>query len=108
MRFFNSVIDKIRTTGEVFPETFIKRVHFNPATEISSKEKHTIAVQLNGIYQRSVTINKIIAAKQELHLQGKKMTNRAVARIIQMDEKTVGKYINAAPIDMDYEVSLWN
>jgi VirE N-terminal domain len=108
VRFFNSVIDKIRTTGEVFPDPFIKRVHFNPAAEISSKEKQFIAAQLNGAYARSITINKIIVAKQELRLQGKKITNRAVARIIRMDEKTVGKYINAAPIDMEYEVSLWN
>ena len=108
VRFFNSVINTIKTTGEVFAEPFTKRVHFNPAAGISAKEKQVIAAQLNGAYQRSVTIEKIICAKQELELQGNKITNRAVARMIQMDEKTVGKYINTAPVDMDCEVSLWN
>lgn len=107
-RFFTSVINTIKSTGEVYAEPFTKRVHFNPAAGISAKEKQVIAAQLNGAYQRSVTIEKIISAKQELELQGKKITNRAVARMIQMDEKTVGKYINTAPVDIDYEVSLWN
>lgn len=107
-RTFTSVISTIKSTGQIFPEQDTKRVHFNPAAGISAKEKQVIAAHLNGAYTRSITINKIISAKQELERQGKRITNRAVARLIEMDEKTVGKYINAAPIDMGHEVSLWN
>jgi hypothetical protein len=108
VRFFTLTVERIKSTGEVYVDKNIQRVHFNPSAGIMPKEKQVIAAQLNGAYARSLTIDKIISAKQELELQGKKITNRAVARIIQMDEKTVGKYINAAPVDMDYEVSLWN
>jgi hypothetical protein len=92
----------------VFVEKNIQRVHFNPAERITPKEKQIIAAHLNGAYTKSITIGKINAAKIELERQGTKITNRAIARVIQMDEKTVGKYINSSPIDMDYEVSLWN
>lgn len=108
VRSFTSVINTIKSTGQVFPEQETKRVHFNPSAGIPAKQKQAIAAHLNGAYTRSITINKIISAKQELERQGKRITNRAVARLIEMDEKTVGKYINAAPIDMVYEVSLWN
>lgn len=108
VRFFTLTIERIKSIGEVYAEKNIQRVHFNPAAGITPKEKQVIAAQLNGAYARSLTIQKIITAKQELELQGEKITNRAVVRVIQMDEKTVGKYINASPVDMDYEVSLWN
>ncbi|MCA6471257.1 MAG: hypothetical protein IM591_12800 [Chitinophagaceae bacterium] len=108
VRFFSLTVEKIKSTGEVFVEKNIQRVHFNPAERITPKEKQIIAAQLNGAYTKSLTIDKIVAAKIELERQGTKITNRAIARVIQMDEKTVGKYINSSPIDMDYEVSLWN
>jgi 5-bromo-4-chloroindolyl phosphate hydrolysis protein len=108
VRFFTLTVERIKATGEVFADKKIQRVHFNPEAGITPKEKQVIAAQLNGAYTRSLTIQKIIAAKQELQLQGKKITNRAVARVIQMDEKTVGKYMDATQVDMDYEVSLWN
>jgi len=108
VRFFTLTVERIKSTGEVYVDKNTQRVHFNPSAGITPKEKQVIAAQLNGAYARSLTIQKIITARQELQLQGKRITNRAVARIIQMDEKTVGKYINAAPVNMDYEVSLWN
>jgi len=40
--------------------------------------------------------------------RGKKITNRAIAKMIQMDISTVGKRIKDEPVDMDYEVSLCN
>jgi hypothetical protein len=111
-RFFTSVYETIQSTGKVFAEPKIKRVHFNPDNEIIQKsrwkERESIAKYLNGLYRRSITINKIQAAKLELEQQGLKVTNRAIARITAMDEGTVRLRIKDKSIDMDYEVSLIN
>jgi hypothetical protein len=70
--------------------------------------KETISKSLNGAFERNNTINKIKHAKKQLELEGKKITNRAIAKFIGMDVSTVGKRIKDDPVDMDYEVSMWN
>ena len=108
-RMFNSVIDKIKETGVFHIEPKIRRVHWNLNNkELTGKIKETIAKSLNGAFERHTTINKIQQAKKQLELEGKKITNRAIAKMIQMDISTVGKRIKDEPVDMDYEVSLWN
>ena len=54
------------------------------------------------------TINKIQQAKKQLELDGKKITNRAITKLIEMDVSNVGKRIKDKPVDMEFEVSLWN
>ena len=112
VRFFTSVYETIQSTGKVHAEPRIKRVHFNPDNEISQKgrwkERESIAKYLNGLYRRSITINKIQAAKLELEQKGLKVTNRAIARITELDEGTIRLRIMDNPIDMDDEVSLIN
>lgn len=108
VRFFTAVVTEIKRSGEVYPAPFIKRIHFNPEAGVPPKEKIRIAAQLNGAYCRYNTINKISQARLELERQGKKVTNRSLAAHANLSVKTVGKYINCIPIDMNYEVSLWN
>ena len=108
-RFFTFVISKIKETGKINVKTQKRWVHWNQENkEVTSKEKLKIAKALNGAFKRHTTINKIQEAKKQLELEGKKITNRAIAKMIQMDISTVGKRINDEPVDMDYEVSLWN
>ena len=108
-RMFNSVIDKIKETGVFHIEPKPRRVHWNLNNkELTGKIKETIAKSLNGAFERHTTISKIQQAKKQLELEGKKITNRAIAKMIEMDVSTVGKRIKDKPVDMGYEVSLWN
>ena len=108
-RFFTFVISKIKETGKINVKTQKRWVHWNQENkEVTSKEKLKIAKALTGAFKRHTTINKIQEAKKHLELEGKKITNRAIAKMIQMDVSTVGKRIKDKPVDMDYEVSLWN
>jgi hypothetical protein len=108
-RFFTFVIGKIKETGKINVKTQNRWVHWNQENKgLTSKEKLKIAKALTGAFKRHTTINKIQEAKKQLELEGKKITNRAIANMIQMDISTVGKRINDEPVDMDYEVSLWN
>jgi hypothetical protein len=109
VRFFNSVIDNINRTGEYHIETRIKRVHFNPDNkELSGDEKKTIASVINGACTRWETRKKIDSAIDLLNVQNIKPTNRAVAKLIGMSVDTIGDRKKDPPIDMDYEVSLFN
>jgi ribosomal protein S7 len=108
-RFFNSVIENINRTGEYHIETRIKRVHFNPDNkELSGDEKKTIASVINGAFTRWETRKKIDSAIELLNVQNIKPTNRAVAKLIGMSVDTISDRKKDPPIDMDYEVSLFN
>jgi len=109
VRFFNSVIDNINRTGEYHIETRIKRVHFNPDNKaISGDEKKSIASVINGFFTRWETRKKIDSAIELLNVQNIKPTNRAIAKLIGMSVDTIGDRKKDPPIDMDYEVSLFN
>ena len=108
-RFFTFVISKIIKTGKINVKSKKRWVHWNKENkELTSQEKLKIAKVLTGAFERHTTINKIQEAKKQLELDGKKITNRAIAKLIEMDVSTVGKRIKDEPVDMDYEVSLWN
>lgn len=108
-RFFTFIISKIIKTGKINVRPKKRWVHWNKENkELTSQEKLKIAKVLTGAFERHTTINKIQEAKKQLELEGKKITNRAIAKMIQMDVSTVGKRIKDKPVDMDYEVSLWN
>jgi len=108
VRFFTAVVTQIKRSGQLYPAPSVKRVHFNPEAALTPKEKIRIAAQLNSAYIRSQNIDKITQARLEFERQGKKVTNRSVAALTNLSVKTVGKYINCTPIDMNYEVSRWN
>ena len=82
---------------------------FNPDNkEISGDEKKTIASVINGAFTRWETRKRIDSAIELLNVQNIKPTNRAVAKLIGMSVDTIGDRKKDPPIDMDYEVSLFN
>ena len=103
---FQNTSDISDITIELFQNKITELIEENK--ELTSQEKLKIAKVLTGAFERHTTINKIQEAKKQLELEGKKITNRAIAKMIQMDVSTVGKRIKDEPVDMDYEVSLWN
>lgn len=108
-RFFTFVISKIKESGKINVKPKKRWIHWNKENkELTSQEKLKIAKVLTGAFERHTTINKIQEAKKQLEIEGKKITNRAIAKMIQMDVSTVGKRIKDEPVDMNYEVSLWN
>jgi hypothetical protein len=83
--------------------------HFNHNNkELSGDEKKTIASIINGFFTRWETRKKIDSAIELLNVQNIKPTNRAVAKLIGMSVDTIGDRKKDPPIDMDYEVSLFN
>lgn len=108
VRYFNIIISHIKHTGEFYIQKKLKRVHFNPSVDISAKEKMVISNVLNGLYRRWETKKKIDDTIELLKGQGKKPTNRVIAEILDMSVDTIGDRRRDPPIDMDYEVSLFN
>ncbi len=109
IRYFNIIISHIKSTGEYYLDKRIKRVHFNSENkDISKEEKKSIASVLNGLFTRLQSRKKIDRAITILQKQGIKTTNRAVAKLIGMSVDTVSDRKKDPPIDMNYEVSLFN
>ena len=98
---FNFVYHGIKSTGIIYPKTFIKYVHFNKGYKLTGKEKSNIANKLNGYYRRYENIKKIIEAKQQLNSAGTKITQKHVSRMTGLSLKTVQTHFNAEPINMD-------
>ena len=81
---------------------------FTAANIYSGDEKKTIASVINGTFTRWETRKKIDSAVELLNARNIKPTNRAVAKLIGMSVDTIGDRKKDPPIDMDYEVSLFN
>lgn len=108
-RFFTFVIGKIKETGKVNIKPQKRWVHWNQENkELTSQEKIRIAKILTGAYKRKNTIAKIHGAIQELEFKAKKVTIKAISDLTGLDPGTVCKRLKDEPVDMDYEVSLWN
>jgi len=107
-RFFNSVWDQIKKTGDVIVAKTIKRVHFNPAANLTAKQKLTIAANINAVYKRHLSIQKINDAKEHLLKLNQRITNSAIAKYAGISTKTVSRYFKMDSVDMVYELSLWN
>ena len=80
--------------------TRIKSVHFNPSAIIGKEEKIQIANYLNATKRKAESINKIIAAKNELIANGKNVTKTKVQEISKLSYPTVLKYFDSPPIDL--------
>ena len=108
-RFFTFVIGKIKETGKVNIKPQKRWVHWNQENkELTSQEKIRIAKILTGAYKRKNSIAKIHGAIQELEFKAKKVTIKAISDLTGLDPGTVCKRLKDEPVDMDYEVSLWN
>jgi hypothetical protein len=105
VKLFDFVYDTIKTTGVVHAKTKVKYVHFNKFHRITQNEKKRISNLLNGSYRKYKTINKIIAAKQELTTSGTKITQKQVSQLSGLSLKTVQTHFNSEPIDMDEVIS---
>lgn len=108
IRLFNMVYTGIKETGDIHPHIKTKWVHFNPRHRLTGKEKNKLANTLNGYYRRHQTINKILAAKQDLTRQGEKVTQKTVSQMTGLSLKTVQIQFNSKPIDMDMVIQQVN
>ena len=107
-RLFHMVYTNIKTTGEIHPSVNTKWVHFNPKYKLTGKEKNIVANILKGFFTRYQSINKIVAAKEELTHQGLKVTQKQVAQLSEMSLKTVQTHFTTEPIDMDLVIQRMN
>jgi hypothetical protein len=105
VKLFDFVYDTIKSTGVVRARTKVKYLHFNKFHRITQNEKKRISNLLNGSYRKYKTINKIIAAKQELTTAGTKITQKQVSQITGLSIKTVQTHFSSEPIDMDEVIS---
>lgn len=107
-RLFKMVYDNIKSTGEIHPKVNIKMVHFNSKSELTSKEKNAVANILLGYFRRYKSINKVLAAKEELSKKGLKYTQKQVAQASGLSLRTVKTYFKAEAIDMDLVIQQMN
>ena len=63
---------------------------------------------INGIKRKNISIQKIIAAKNELEKNGKKITQVAIREITGLSPKTIRKHLHSTIIDMDEEIQIVN
>jgi hypothetical protein len=108
IRLFDFVYDSIKITGKTHHTTSTKWVHFNSNFKLTGKEKNIISNKINGLFKRHKNINKIISAKQEIVFSGFKINQKNVANMTGLCLKTVQKYFNSKPIDMDDIVKVSN
>ena len=59
-RLFNTIYNGIKRSGDTSVKTRIKSVHINPDSNLSKKEKISVANHVNGIRRKNNSIQKII------------------------------------------------
>ena len=108
VRLFNSVYNRIKNTGETKVKTKIKSVHFNPNSNLTKKEKISVANHVNGKKRMNRSIQKVVDAKTELEKTGRKITQKAVCKLSGLSPKTVRKHFDSKIIDIDEEIQIVN
>lgn len=78
-----------------------KNVHFNKRSNLDKKIKNKIANDINGIHRRNQSIKKIKDAKENLLINGIKVTKSAVMRETGLANKTVIKHWNSDQINIE-------
>ena len=107
-RLFNTIYNGIKSSGNTVVKTKIKSVHINPDSNLTKKEKISVANHINGIKRKNISIRKIVDAKTELEKRGKKITQKAIRQISGLSPKTVRKHLHSSVIEMDKEIQIVN
>ena len=105
-RFFNSIYNGLKNKGDIAIKTKIKSVHINPDSNLTKKQKISVANHVNGVKRMNVSIQKIIDAKTELVKKGEKITQKRIGEISGLSPKTVRKHFHSTIIDMDKEIQI--
>lgn len=108
IRFFDSVMTKLKNTGSKDIRFIMKRVHFNEKANLSSKIKVQIAKKINGLYKRFLTQNKIQEAVETLRNNNTPVTYKSIAKQIKMSAKTVALRIKEPKVDLELEIEIVN
>jgi hypothetical protein len=82
----------------LFKNNKIKQFHFNP---LFKGNKSKIINEINGKIKTNKTIEKIQDAKDIIREQGKKPTQKEIARLIGMSKKTVQTHYHSMKVDLD-------
>lgn len=86
--FITRLCDKIEENGvKIKPR--IKRIHFNKESNLTKKQKQSMAAQINGTLRTNKTRETIQNAKYELGIRNMKITQKEVAKYTGLGIATV-------------------
>ena len=105
---YNSIIDDKENDNYNFSNIKVKWVHTNKFSGISPEVRNKIANKLNGKRRSNPSIEKIIEAKNQLILEGVKVTQNNVAERSGLSIATVKRYYKKIPIDLNEYVKELN
>ena len=107
-RLFNTIYNGIKNSGDTVVKTKIKSVHINSNSNLTKKEKISVANHINGTKRKNTSIQRIIDAKTELESRGLKITQKGICEISGLSPKTVRTHLNSPIIDMGEMVQMIN
>jgi hypothetical protein len=105
---YNSIIDDKENDNYDFNKLKVKWVHTNKFTGISPSKRNIIANKLNGKRRSNPTIEKINETKNQLKIEGIKVTQAKVAEKSGLSIATVKRYYKKDPIDLNQYVNELN
>jgi hypothetical protein len=107
MRHFNNVVDEIHKTMMVSVNYKTRRIHWNKNCQfLKSIDKETIAKRLVGLHTRHKNQLLVIDAVEQIKIEGKKITNKAIKEITGKDIKTIRNYRDKPLIDLEVEIKV--
>lgn len=100
-RLVDYITDNILNTGQVKIKTRIKKIHFNMKSNLTTREKQSIAVKINAKLRRNETIKKINEAKDSLLKQNIIPSQSKVREMTGLSIATIKRNWNIDEFNLD-------
>jgi hypothetical protein len=108
VRFFNLIYTRAKESGNIFVNKKTVWIHFNQSCGLNINEKKKLASIINGVKSKNESIQSIIEAKISLQRDGIPITCKEIREITGLSIKTVRKYFNSEPEDMENLIEALN
>jgi hypothetical protein len=92
LKLTNYVCNTIETNGEVKINTRKKKIHFNKESNLSTKQKQSMAAKINAQLRKQKTMNEIKSAREELLKNNELETQKKVCDLTGFGIATIKRY----------------
>lgn len=90
----SNICNSIEKTSDIRIKTRTKKIHFNPNTDLSKREKQSMGASINAVIRTNKTIESIVEMKQNLLNQGVTPTQKLVAKELGISLSTIKRNWN--------------
>jgi hypothetical protein len=94
------ICGKIEETGEVRLKTRIKKIHFNPESDLTKSNKQSMAAKISGALRSNKTKESIQQVIANFEANSIKVTKKKIAEELGITEKTVQRNWNKAKTEI--------